>query len=93
MTKVDQLMALVDQLEAQLTQSRCTAESLVAALVPDFIEWCEATARVQLPEDFELGCTAPSPHAFSTLDLPGDQALIPVNIRQYSNPKMKGFWL
>ena len=33
--KVDQLMALVDQLEAQLTQSRTTAEKLLEAVVAE----------------------------------------------------------
>lgn len=33
--KVDQLMALVDKLEAQLTASRTTANHLLAALVSE----------------------------------------------------------
>ncbi len=35
MAKVDQLMALVDQLETQLTTSRATAKNLLEALVAE----------------------------------------------------------
>ena len=34
-TKVDQLMALVDELEAQLAASRATAANLLSALVAE----------------------------------------------------------
>jgi type I restriction enzyme S subunit len=36
--KVDQLMALVDQLETQLTQSRAIAQSLMEAVVTELTQ-------------------------------------------------------
>lgn len=45
--KVDQLMALVDTLEAQLAESRATAAKLLSALV------AELTAQGSLPSPIE----------------------------------------